>query len=186
MVTSVARSRRSCDLGVHGNVVPYRAYILAVRAVVDATRWRHTSVHLSQHDRAVDRALDRQRQKGRASQSRRPDWVYWATMNDDCVDLPHWRPRHDCYPLKRVAAFSRARRRSADVGSTRSELLQSRAARLLWSSDCRPLSLQSALRTHSPRRDDEASALDISRNPGASCAPLWRLWKIFRPRDKTE
>jgi len=64
MVTSVARSRRSCDLGVHGNVVPYRAYILAVRAVVDATRWRHTSVHLSQHDRAIDRALDRQRQKG--------------------------------------------------------------------------------------------------------------------------
>lgn len=51
--------------------------------------------------------------------------------SDDCVDLPHRRPRHDCYPLTRVAAFSTARRRSANVGSTRSMPLQSRAARLL-------------------------------------------------------
>lgn len=30
MVTSVARSRRSCVHGAHGYAVPYRAYILAV------------------------------------------------------------------------------------------------------------------------------------------------------------
>jgi len=38
----------------------------------------------------------------------------------------------------------------------------------------------------SPRRGEEALALDISRNPGVPPALLWRLWKIFRPRDRAE
>lgn len=47
-----------------------------------------------------------------------------VTTNDDCTDLPRRRPRHDCYPLTRVTAFSRARRRSAAFGSTRPESLR--------------------------------------------------------------
>lgn len=67
MVTSVARSRRSCVLGDHGYAVPYRAYILAVS---ESDRRRdalaaHVREHPSQHDRG--RASDLPvRAKGRA------------------------------------------------------------------------------------------------------------------------
>lgn len=114
MVTSVARSRWSCVLGDHGYAVPYRAYILAVSENI-----RH---NMMQVGRALDRYKDERARVNRAG--------FYRAANDVCVNLPHRRPRHDCYPLN-VAAFSRARCRSDGIGSARSEPLQSRAARLL-------------------------------------------------------
>lgn len=101
-----------------------------------------------------------------------------TTNDDDCEYLPRRRPRHDCYPLTRVAAFSRARCCSAGVGFARPKPLRSRAAQLYD-----PSTALLAIRvTCSPRRGEGASLLDISPNPSAH--PLFtRAMKNFRSRD---
>lgn len=77
--------------------------------IADATYWRARSVTTWSNRRyIIDEFKSRPYEPNRL-----------LTTNDAYTNLFRRRPRHDCYPLTRVAALSRARRRSAVVGSTR-------------------------------------------------------------------